>query len=413
MWQAWWAEGCRCARLRLLNRQWSRESRAARRTRGAGRSCGLVARLSSVALLLTHGDSDVYCSSVIMLERCTACCASCCSNLSNGVASLRARWKAFVGRMSPLHSFLFQLLLLSLLVANVVSFAVNLRRLIHSYENPVSSLSVKRLPAPPPFTLAIFAQNTARPLVNDSLLCDVSNGEGKCARRFLSDSDSERSYAMLLLSGGAAAIGPLNEYAMRVTVRAEALDPGDCLGVAFIPGVIDDDIDDDTDDEGPDMQSAALFCRPLQEPPNSSYTVQAYPKFSVLQTIDGRTRTSLTVSTTSTQMKRTAGGSAMGLVVLIPSANSLPVQWETQFYAFTLNDLATSASSYFGISLTLIGFLFPWRDTFAPPTHREFRLVCKGCSNKTPAAEEDGRDDADEPQLEQPPSVQLRERMLA
>ncbi len=96
------------------------------------------------------------------------------------------RWKAFVGRMSPLHSFLFQLLLLALLVGNVYSLVMNLQRLRHSYLHPASALSVQHLSVPD-FTLVVQSVDSAFVLSIDTFFCGYWSAGDKwvaCSQTF-------------------------------------------------------------------------------------------------------------------------------------------------------------------------------------------------------------------------------------
>ncbi len=69
---------------------------------------------------------------------------------------LRSHWKALLGRLSPTHALLFQLLLLGLIAGNMYSAVINVQRLRRSYANPVSTLSVRRFDRPLPFTVAVW-----------------------------------------------------------------------------------------------------------------------------------------------------------------------------------------------------------------------------------------------------------------
>ena len=60
------------------------------------------------------------------------------------------------------------------------------------------------------------------------------------------------------------------------------------------------------------------------------------------------------------------------LDISLPSLVS--VQFETQTVAYSWADLFAAAASNFNLSLTVLAFLFPWRQMFTP-THRDFTLA--------------------------------------
>ena len=80
------------------------------------------------------------------LRRCRcSCCRNCLSWLYYAGVGALAQWRKFTGRMSPLHSALFQLTLLALLVVNITSVVLNHRRLLAARARPSSSLHVEHL----------------------------------------------------------------------------------------------------------------------------------------------------------------------------------------------------------------------------------------------------------------------------
>jgi len=50
------------------------------------------------------------------------------------------------------------------------------------------------------------------------------------------------------------------------------------------------------------------------------------------------------------------------------------VQFQTQTVAYAWSDIFAAVSSNFNLSLTVLAFLFPWRQVFTP-THRDFKLA--------------------------------------
>ena len=82
-----------------------------------------------------------------MGARCNSC--RCCQ--SDAVAQLYASWQKSTGRMAPLHSLLFQvaLLLLLLLALNIASLVINVQRALNALANPASSIGVRHSVAPP------------------------------------------------------------------------------------------------------------------------------------------------------------------------------------------------------------------------------------------------------------------------
>ncbi len=198
---------------------------------------------------------------------------------------------------------------------------------------------------------------------------------------------------------------------------AEELPSGTCATIQFLAVPLSHALDSNV--AGPPPNSWSFFCPPQQQQQQqrsdanaSQFVMHAYPSFTALETVDGAVSYSVSVST-STQQDARKGTPT--LMIVWGTDGKVPVQWEQQFYAYTWGEVFTSASSNLNISLTLLVFLFPRRATFAPPTHREFRLSCKGCSKgKASAADEEERDLEDGSQLrQQSPSLQLRERMLA
>jgi len=92
----------------------------------------------------------------------------------------------------------------------------------------------------------------------------------------------------------------------------------------------------------------------------------------------------------------------MSLYLSLP--DKMPVQFETQTVAYTWTDLFAAAASNFNLSLTVLAFLFPWRQMFTP-THRDFTLApltnkCTGQQEQQSAAHGAAQSDADADDLE-------------
>ena len=80
---------------------------------------------------------------------------------------------------------------------------------------------------------------------------------------------------------------------------------------------------------------------------------------------------------------RSATVRAPQMTLVVELTASTPVSFETHTVAYAWSDIFAAAASNFNLSLTVLAFLFPWRQMFTP-THRDFRLapVCASCSSQ-------------------------------
>ncbi len=308
----------------------------------------------------------------------------------------------------------------------------------HSDANPLSTLGVKRMEQPPPFTVAAWDESyLGTGNVSMELTCTQAWDGTSCPRRFWFPPNG---FPVQLFAGTSTdqPFQPSRQdsdfvmrlHAVNVSRAVSHVIAQPCMSVGVLPVPLDDatfDVDDSSAASFYEMVLSSLLHSSLCVPPSvltGNATVETWIdlSFSALQDVHGHVKyaaqTAVTGSYTFTEslFPRDQLGIAEVVFRMHLPGGQLLVDWETQQYGYTWTDLQSSLLSSFNFSLFLVAFLFPWKATYAPPTQRGFILakVCAQCGHqKSQAAASDEEEEDGHVSIQIARDTELKERMLS
>jgi hypothetical protein len=137
-------------------------------------------------------------------------------------------------------------------------------------------------------------------------------------------------------------------------------------------------------------QTSIPFEYPPTNPGNLGECTQAELKFAATE--KANKQVTYTVSATLNPGRHCDRGPSIAVLEFFVLNPALLIQWETQTYAYTWQDVAASVFSTWGMSLTLLAFLFPWQEPAGEVKQRKFVLDRDSSSPQQEVQDKDARD---------------------